>query len=400
MSAEPSNAERSDRIWITRLDGPFEAGRRVAVKDLFDTAGVRTTYGSAVFADHVPETTAAAVERLEGAGWAVVGKANLHEFAYGITSHNQHWGDVPNPVFAGRVAGGSSGGSAAAVAAGAADLGLGTDSGGSIRIPAACCELAGFKPSFGAVPMDGCFPLAPSFDHAGPIARDVAGCAAVMEALAGAQPQDVGALSDLRIGYVWREHADAEVREVLDAALAAAAPHVRAPEPRLPLPDGVFDAFQAEVADVHRDLFAEHGARYGANVAAKVRRALALGEDDVRAARRRREGYREVLATAFEAHDLLIAPTLPVVPPLLDADELGVRERMTLLTFPLNVGGVPAIALPCGRTASGLPVSLQLFGPPGADALVLGAGALLESALRHTALPRDERDPKHPERGT
>ena len=129
----------------------------VAVKDLFDTAGVRTTYGSAVFAEHVPARTAAAVAQLEAAGWVNAGKANLHEFAYGITSQNPHYGDVPNPRFPGRVAGGSSGGSAAAVAAGEADLALGTDTGGSIRIPAACCELVGFKPTFGLVPWTAAF---------------------------------------------------------------------------------------------------------------------------------------------------------------------------------------------------------------------------------------------------
>ena len=147
-------------------------GPRLAVKDLFDTAGLVTTYGSAIFADHVPERTAEAVRRLEAAGYANVGKVNLHEFAYGVTSENPHFGTVPNPLRPGRIAGGSSGGSAAALAAGLADAGLGTDSGGSIRIPAACCGVVGFKPTFGLVPLDGCFPLAPSFDHAGPLATD------------------------------------------------------------------------------------------------------------------------------------------------------------------------------------------------------------------------------------
>src|SRR5439155_5811981 len=146
------------------------AGIRLAVKDLFDTAGIRTTYGSAIFADHVPSETAEAVRRLEAAGYADVGKANLHEFAYGVTSQNAHFGTVPNPIAPGRLAGGSSGGSAAALAAGLADAALGTDSGGSIRIPAACCGIVGFKPTYDLVPLDGCFPLAPSFDHAGPMA--------------------------------------------------------------------------------------------------------------------------------------------------------------------------------------------------------------------------------------
>src|SRR5205807_239489 len=148
-------------------------------KDLFDTAGLVTTYGSSLFVDHVPNRTAEAVARLEAAGYANVGKTNLHEFAYGISSENPHFGTVPNPAAPGRLAGGSSGGSAAALGAGLADAALGTDSGGSIRIPAAWCGVTGFKPTFGLVPMDGCFPLAPSYDHAGPMARSVEDCVAM-----------------------------------------------------------------------------------------------------------------------------------------------------------------------------------------------------------------------------
>ena len=163
-------------IWITEL-GPGS----LAVKDLFDTAGVRTTYGSPIFADHVPHATAEAVARLE----------RLHDgrqgeparVRWGITSENVTFGTVPNPIAPGRIAGGSSGGCGAALAAGLVDYALGTDSGGSIRIPAACCGVVGFKPSYGLVPLDGCFPLTPSFDHAGPMARDVEGCERMMEAL-------------------------------------------------------------------------------------------------------------------------------------------------------------------------------------------------------------------------
>src|ERR671930_1506829 len=171
-----------DGIFLARPDRPGE-GIPLAVKDLFDTAGLTTTYGSALFADHVPEETAEVVRRLEAAGYANLGKTNLHEFAYGVTSENPHFGTVPNPLREGRIAGGSSGGSAAALAAGLADAALGTDSGGSIRIPAACCRIVGFKPSYGLVPLEGCFPLAPSFDHAGPIGRDVGGCIDMLRVL-------------------------------------------------------------------------------------------------------------------------------------------------------------------------------------------------------------------------
>ena len=154
-------------IWITEVQGSDPAQTPLAVKDLFDSAGIRTTYGSILFDDHVPTRSAEAVLRLEAAGYATVGKANLHEFAYGMTSENAHYGTVPNPIAPGRVAGGSSGGSAAALAAGLADAALGTDSGGSIRIPSACCGTVGLKTTWGLVPLDGCFPLAPTFDTAG-----------------------------------------------------------------------------------------------------------------------------------------------------------------------------------------------------------------------------------------
>src|SRR5215212_3151292 len=172
----------TDGIFLARPERPA-AGISLAVKDLFDTAGLTTTYGSALFADHVPTKTAEAVRLLEDAGYTNVGKTNLHEFAYGVTSENPHFGTVPNPVAPGRVAGGSSGGSGAALAAGLADAALGSDSGGSIRIPAAWCGVVGFKPTFDLVPIEGCFPLAPSFDHAGPMARSVADCVAMVEAL-------------------------------------------------------------------------------------------------------------------------------------------------------------------------------------------------------------------------
>ncbi|MGZ8692724.1 MAG: amidase family protein, partial [Gaiellaceae bacterium] len=156
----------ADGIFLAIPEEPA-AGIRLAVKDLLDTAGLGTTYGSAVFADYVPATSAESVRLAEAGGYANVGKTNLHEFAYGITSENQHFGTVPNPRAPGRIAGGSSGGSAAALAAALADAALGTDSGGSIRIPAACCGVVGFKPTFGRISRQGIIPLAWSLDHVG-----------------------------------------------------------------------------------------------------------------------------------------------------------------------------------------------------------------------------------------
>jgi Asp-tRNA(Asn)/Glu-tRNA(Gln) amidotransferase A subunit family amidase len=353
-----------------------EPGIPLAVKDLFDTAGLTTTYGSAVFRHHVPAETAAAVRLLQEAGYANVGKTNLHEFAYGITSVNPHYGTVPNPRFPGRMAGGSSGGSAAAVAGGLAVVGLGSDSGGSIRIPAACCGLVGFKPTYGLVALDGCFPLAPSFDHAGPIAGSVADCADAMAALSpGLAPEDVDPAA-LRVGVAWLEHADPLVR----TRVSEVADNLGARPVELPLPE-VGAVFMHEVADVHRDLFAEHAAEYGDNVRAKIERCLALPDDAYERGLAARAEYRERCDEAMERLDLLVTPTLGFVAPRLPVDDLEIREAAIRLTLPLNALGWPALALPCGPAEDGLPASAQLVGKPGDDAVVLGAGAALESLL-------------------
>jgi Asp-tRNA(Asn)/Glu-tRNA(Gln) amidotransferase A subunit family amidase len=326
----------------------------------------------------VPAETAEAVRRLEAADYVDVGKTNLHEFAYGTTSENPHFGTVPNPAAPGRIAGGSSGGSAAALAAGLADAALGTDSGGSIRIPAACCGVVGFKPTHGLVPMLGCFPLAPSFDHAGPMARDVAGCAAMMAALApGFEPVEVE-LADVEVGVAWLEHADPKVRERVQRA-AALFPHARTFD--LPLAHKIGAAFRGEVADVHRELFLEHSESYGENVRTKVERCLALTEAEYDASAAERERYRERLLEAAADVDLMVTPALVCVAPPAPAEELSIRDKLTFLTLPFNATGWPALALPCGAAEDGLPASVQLAAPPGEDAKVLAVGAALERAL-------------------
>jgi aspartyl-tRNA(Asn)/glutamyl-tRNA(Gln) amidotransferase subunit A len=356
-------------IWITEL-----GTGSLAVKDLFDTAGVRTTYGSPLFADHVPEVTAEAVRRLEG--FTMAGKANLHEFAWGITSENRTFGTVPNPIAPGRVAGGSSGGCGAALAAGLVEFALGTDSGGSIRIPAACCGVVGFKPTHGLVPLDGCFPLAPTYDHAGPMARDVAGCERMMEALVpGFSPVSVD-LRDLRIGIAWTERADPLVRARVEEVAAGFEPV------DVPWPHGVYPAFSREIVEVHAKLYPAHRDCYDPGIATKMERARLVTDGEVAAARAERERYREKIA-ALEV-DLLVTPTVPMVAPPVGLGDLALRERMIELTFPWNVTGSPALAIPCGPAEDGLPASLQIVGRPGDDALVLAAGR----ALMRDRVPR------------
>jgi len=358
-------------------------GIRLAVKDLFDTTGLRTTYGSALFADHFPDRTAEAVIRLEAAGYVNVGKANLHEFAYGISSYNPHFGDVRNPLDARRTAGGSSSGCGAAVAAGLADVALGSDSGGSIRIPSACCGIVGFKPTHGLVPLDGCFPLAPGFDHAGPMARDVERCAAMLEVLAPEfTPTELDSLAELEVGVAWLDRAEPLVR---GRVAEAAELFPRRRDVSFPLPEGVSAVFLREVAESHRGLFPEHAEAYGDNVRTKLGRCVAVSDADFEAARRQLELYRERAAEAFDGLDLLVTPTLAFVAPPAMKDDLQIREAVIRLTYPFNGLGWPALALPCGAAELGLPASVQLVGPAGADARVLAAAALLEWQLGRAA---------------
>ena len=297
-------------IFLARPERPAD-GIPLAVKDLFDTAGLVTTYGSIVFAEHVPERTAESVARLEAAGYATVGKTNLHEFAYGISSQNPHFGTVPNPIAPGRLAGGSSGGSAAALAAGLADTALGTDSGGSIRIPAAWCGVVGFKPSYGVVPLDGCFPLAPSFDHAGPMARSVPECTSMLTILVPHfRARSPDSLDELRVGIAWTGLADPLVRARVEEAGQL---FPRARQLDFPLPERVGSVFMREVAEVHGDLFGEHAARYGENVRVKIERCLAVSDEALEEGLRARESYRERCLEQLQGIDLLLTPTIPIV---------------------------------------------------------------------------------------
>jgi aspartyl-tRNA(Asn)/glutamyl-tRNA(Gln) amidotransferase subunit A len=370
MAGEPSG------IFLAKPERPAD-GIRLAVKDLFDTVGLTTTYGSIIFADHVPDESAEVVRRLDAAGYANVGKTNLHEFAYGISSENPHFGTVPNPAAPGRMAGGSSGGSAAALAAGLADAALGSDSGGSIRIPAACCGVVGFKPSYGLVSLAGCFPLAPSFDTAGPMATSVGACTEMMLALGDRfQARELESLEELDVGVAWIDEADPLVR----ARVREAAAHFPGARPvEFPLPRGIGPVFMREVADVHRDLFAEYADSYGDNVRTKVELCLAVTDAELERAQRAREEYRDRCEEAWGNLDVLVTPTLGFVAPPLPADDLEHREAVIRYTFPFNALGWPVLALPCGPAEDGLPASLQLVGRD--DAFVLAAAELLEASL-------------------
>jgi aspartyl-tRNA(Asn)/glutamyl-tRNA(Gln) amidotransferase subunit A len=372
----PGDEQPLDDIFITPIDDP-PAGPRLAIKDILDTAGVRTTYGSLIFDDNVPEASAEAVTLLEDAGYADVGKANLHEFALGMTSENPHYGTVPNPIAPGRIAGGSSGGSAAALAAGLADTALGSDTAGSIRAPSACCGTVGFKPTYGLVPVAGCFPLAPSFDTVGPMARTVADCARMMAALAP-ELDPVPDLSpgDVAVGVAWIGEAAPLVRSRVEEA---AATFPNRSELNLPaMPPGVQHVRMRETAETHAKLFSEYRDRYGHDVAEKLDRCMEITDREYEAGLRTRERYRERLAELMRGVDVLLTPTLPIVAPPVGLGDLVLRDRLTRFTYPFNAIGAPALAVPCGLAEDDLPASVQVAARPGMDALVLGVGALLE----------------------
>jgi aspartyl-tRNA(Asn)/glutamyl-tRNA(Gln) amidotransferase subunit A len=384
--------------------GPL-AGVPVALKDLIDEAGLPTTAGSS-FYRRVADAPATVVERLEAAGAVIVGRAGLHEFAFGFTSENPWWGPVRNPWDPATSPGGSSGGSAAAVAAGLAVLGIGTDTGGSIRVPAALCGLVGLKPTHGRVPLSGVFPLAESLDTIGPITRTVADAAAVYPVLAGFDPADPwsaprevrspagpGDLPGLRVGvpHPWVDRPLDEVtREGFGFALEALASRrviVEPVEAPLLVPPGrAADLLGAEAAAVHRRWFAERPGDYGVDVAARLSKAVAVTTDDLVGARRWQAGLRHAAAALFERFDVLATPTVAVHRKLIGHDDAETergpepaRRALSWFTTLVNHLGVPAMALPLAAPGSP-PPSLQIVGPAWSEHRLLEVALALEAA--------------------
>ncbi len=408
-----------DALARGRPVGPLH-GVPVAVKDLFFTAGLPTTAGARVLADFVPQEDATVIHRLKEAGAILLGKLNLHELAYGVTNENPHFGPVRNPWNLNRISGGSSGGSAAAVAASLCLASLGTDTGGSIRIPASCCGVVGLKPTYGRVSRNGILPLAWSLDHVGPITRTVEDAALMLQVLAGEDSRDVttsalpvpdyarllgGDLKGLRIGLVSAFFTDpaevdpsvmAAVREALQTMESVGA---RVEEVSVPFlrhaPAIQYITLATEASANHARLLRTRGRELGLD----VRRRLELGEfitapQYVRAQQGRRLLMQE-LAAVFRRVDLLITPTLPVVAPPIGDQTLtihGVEKRvqptLTRCTSFVNLTGLPAISLPCGSDADGLPVGLQLIGQPFDEATLLrGAYAYQQASAWHTRRP-------------
>jgi amidase len=367
--------------FITRLPHA-DTGVRLAVKDLIDLVGVPTTAGCRAVAETALPAgrDAACMAGARAAGAAIVGKANLYELAFGPSGVNEWFGTPVNPLDPGLVPGGSSSGSAVAVADGDAEIAYGSDTGGSIRIPAAFCGITGLKTTHGRIPMTGVWPLAPSLDTVGPMARDIAGAAAGMALL---EPGFlVGAAAARRVGRIRPDGIDVDpaIDQAVDAALAGSGLEVT----EIVLP-GWHDAWRAsepiigaEAAEADGQLLAqpETRARLSAPVLARLERGAAQASGQLREARAFRQTWRAAVASALAQVDLLVLPAVPFFPPPL-ARAHG--PGYTAYTMPVNMTGFPALALPVPSTRA-LPASLQLIGPADSEALLLATGAIIEAA--------------------
>jgi len=399
-----------------RYRGPLH-GVPIGVKDLCETAGVRTTVGSSLLSQWVPERDATVVRKLRDAGAVIVGKLNLHEFAFGATGINPHTGTSRNPWDPDRVTGGSSSGSGAAVAAGTCLAALGSDTGGSIRMPASFCGIVGVKPTHGRVSLRGAFPLAPSLDTVGPMARCVRDAALVLQAIAGHDPDDpwsadvpVGdyaahldaGVAGLRIGvpsaYVF-EGCEPEVAAAVERAIATlqslGARRVEVEGGSLAIWwIAAMNIVLAEAADVHRKRYGEQAARFGDDVRGILTAAMELPGFEYVAAARLRDALRrgEAEEQLFAAADVVLMPaTLVVAPRIADVAPGDPMGSLTHNTAPFNLAGLPALSVPCGVTSAGLPVGLQMVGRQWDEATLLRVAAAYEAARGAMPWPRAAR---------
>jgi aspartyl-tRNA(Asn)/glutamyl-tRNA(Gln) amidotransferase subunit A len=397
------DAKRADSELANGVDrGPLH-GIPIALKDLYDTAGVRTTGGSRIFGDRVPERDCAVVEKLRVAGAVFLGKLNLHEWALGVTNQNPHFGPTCNPWDTSRIPGGSSGGSAVAVAAGFCYASPGSDTGGSIRIPAALCGVAGLKPTYGRVSLRGVIPLAWTLDHAGPLARTVGDLAMTLNAIAGHDPLDPTSSEEAAEDYaadledgakdvrviVPTNHffddvdpeVDAAVREAarvlasLGASVTEAAlPHVEHLAAQRPI-------LLTDAAAYHREHLRERAADIGVDVLTRLRTGQTFTGTDYAQARRARDELRRGWLSLLRDHDVILSPTTPITAPLRDGqDAVAAAQRLTANTSPFNLTGLPAISIPCGFTQTGLPIGLQLAAAPWRERLLLRVARAYEQA--------------------
>ena len=372
-------------------------GVPISVKDLFATEGLRTTAGSRILRAWVPSSDATVVARLRAAGAIIFGKTNLHEFAYGVTTANPWWGVARNPHDPRRSPGGSSGGSAIAVVAGLCAGALGSDTGGSIRIPASLCGCVGLKPTFGAIPLEGTFPLGWSLDHAGPLARTVEDAGVLLDVLSGG---DAGRRArrvptrGLRVGIL-RGPIVQNVQPTVSRQVDAAAVELRrrglqVREVRIPDMEWTVATqlvtLRAEASAVHGRWIRARPRAYGADVRTRLQLGALVSGADYVLAQRMRARIRAAVEGAFQDIDVLLLATTPITAPVVGertvrwrSGEEPVDGALVRLTAPFNLTGLPALSVPYG-TAAGLPVGVQVVGQCNDEARVLAVGRLLEEA--------------------
>ncbi len=408
-------AEKS--IQSGRYLGPLH-GIPIGLKDLYYTKGVKTTGGSKILADFVPDHDAAVVEKFHEAGAIIIGKLQMHEFAYGPTSENPHYGPARNPWNTEHITGGSSGGSGAAVATGLCAGALGSDTGGSIRIPAALCGITGLKPTYGRVSRYGVLPLSWSLDTVGPMTRSAEDAALVLNAIAGYDERDPASANEpvpdftasmdegargLRVG-VPKEYffdvIDPEVREAVDRATTVLE-ELGASVEEVSLPVLNYSAaisspiLGAEAAAFHQPYLSSRLDDYSPETRARLEVAALTRAVDYVKAQRARSYFNHEVAQVMKRVDLLVAPTCP-----LGATQIGQRTAqvgetsdtvmgfLTRLTRPFNITGTPAISVPCGFTSAGLPIGFQIAGRPFEEATVTRAAHAYQTATDwHTRRP-------------
>jgi aspartyl-tRNA(Asn)/glutamyl-tRNA(Gln) amidotransferase subunit A len=382
--------------------GPLH-GIPVAYKDLLYTRDIRTTAGSKIFSDFVPQFDATVVTRMETAGAISIGKLNLHEFAYGITSNNPHFGAVRNPHNPDLIPGGSSGGSGAAVAAEMIFCGMGSDTGGSIRIPASYCGVVGLKPTFGRVSRYGCFPLGLTLDHIGPLTRSVEDAGIVLDAISGRDPHDETSLdrvmaeapSELRIGWprnFFTERLHPEVVHAFENALETAEKDgTRIVPVRVPDPAGLNTIARTILLCEAAAVLMPHANRradFGPDVLALFDQGRMIPATDYINAQRVRRAVIREWTRLFRDIDVLVTPTTPIPAPRIGQNTVTIsdseedtRLASTRLVRGINALGYPALSMPCGQTSDGLPIGLQLIAKPWHEKTLLTCGKALEAAL-------------------
>lgn len=376
-------------------------GIPISLKDLYDTKGIRTTGGSKVFADRVPNEDATVVKRLNEAGAVLVGKANMHEFAFGVTTINPHYGTARNPWDPDRISGGSSGGSASGIALSLGFGTLGSDTGGSIRIPASVCGIAGLKPTYGRCSLHGVLPLSWSLDHPGPMAQTVEDVAILLGVIAGYDPQDpycrkvavprytdalTGNIKGIRVGVpksYFFEHVAPEVENAVRSAMKnlekLGARLVEVDMPTAGLQRAIWTHIASpEAYAYHEPYIDKQGDMYGADVRGRIEAGRLLLSIDYVRAQRARSIMKDECKAVFNTADVIVTPTLPIPPPRIDrllqpwgSEPETAQASLTRFTRPFNLVGLPTISIPCGFTPENLPIGLQIAGKAFDESTVL-----------------------------